>query len=650
MRIRLGLQAKLILGGIGFMLTPMLIVSFFSTIKASSAMESISRNGAANQAQSTADMIQRILLEEIKLATDLSVGNTTIDVGTKMAREGHDGSSQEVEKLSRKLTEAMKRIGKDYETILVADQNGLVYADGCGGASVGTTVQSTDYFGGVRSGKVTLGSVQPSIVTKEPVLPIGAPVFSKEGDFVGCLVVVLKSDFLNGQIADTRVGQTGYVFLVDKGGRIIAHPKKDLILKVNISSVKGMETIAEKMRQGHSGVEEYSVEGIRSLAGFAPVKLTGWSVAATQPLSEGMTLVQSVRNSILVMAGIFLLAAFLVMVFGARETAKPIRFAAEGLGEGAEQVARASMEVSQASQQVARGTLQQAASLEETSSSLKQMSSMTARNAENAARANAYMEEAMTTVDEASRSMAGLTASMQEISGASEEIGNIIKTIDEISFQTNLLALNAAVEAARAGEAGAGFAVVADEVRRLAVRAADAAGNTSILIQKTVRKVREGFGLVNQTNTEFRRVADSVAKSGSLITEIAAACREQSQGILQINQAVSDMDQVVRSNAAGAEQSAAAAEQMNAQARQMEEFVGGLVALVKGERGNGDRGERTALYACEGSFPGLDPGSPGSRISAGRLSSADGNSRGTLPGGGPRPLADRSGCLPGNRD
>ncbi|MCU0583737.1 MAG: methyl-accepting chemotaxis protein, partial [Syntrophales bacterium] len=140
--------------------------------------------------------------------------------------------------------------------------------------------------------------------------------------------------------------------------------------------------------------------------------------------------------------------------------------------------------------------------------------------------------------------MTELTQSMEDISKASDETSKIIKTIDEIAFQTNLLALNAAVEAARAGEAGAGFAVVANEVRNLAMRAAEAAKNTSVLIEGTVKKVREGSELVERTGGAFAEVSRSAAKVADLVAEIAAASSEQAQGIDQINKAVAEMDKV----------------------------------------------------------------------------------------------------------
>jgi len=182
------------------------------------------------------------------------------------------------------------------------------------------------------------------------------------------------------------------------------------------------------------------------------------------------------------------------------------------------------------------------------------MASMTKQNAENTTAANHLMISVREAIEKANHAMTELTRSMTDIALASEQTQKIVKNIDEVAFQTNLLALNAAVEAARAGEAGAGFAVVADEVRNLALRATDSAKNTANLIQDIVNKVRGGEKLVTVTNDAFGSVIGSSRKVQELMEEIAAASREQSDGIHQINSAVADMNQVTQQNAANAEE------------------------------------------------------------------------------------------------
>jgi methyl-accepting chemotaxis protein len=298
--------------------------------------------------------------------------------------------------------------------------------------------------------------------------------------------------------------------------------------------------------------------------------------------------IRAVINLIVVSAAVGVVLLWLIIYWAvSRIMIRPINLITEDLNDSADQVASVSGQVSSAGQSLSEGASEQASSLEETSSSLEEMSSMTKLNADNATQADTLMKEANQIIGRANNSMNEVTTSMEEIRKASEETQKIIKTIDEIAFQTNLLALNAAVEAARAGETGAGFAVVADEVRNLAMRAADAAKNTSGLIENTVEKVKGGAENVTRTNEAFTEVAASAAKVGELVSEITAASHEQAQGLEQINKAIAEMDKVTQQNAANAEESASASEQMHAQAEQMRGFVGMLGTLVGGNRKDG---------------------------------------------------------------
>lgn len=205
---------------------------------------------------------------------------------------------------------------------------------------------------------------------------------------------------------------------------------------------------------------------------------------------------------------------------------------------------------------------------------------MTQRNVENAHQAKSTTEETIRSVDEVSRHMEAMSGAMEDITRTSEETGKIIRIIDEIAFQTNLLALNAAVEAARAGEAGAGFAVVADEVRSLAMRVAEAAKNTSSLIERTITSVHRGNELTRLTSEAFRANVVNAGKVGTLVDEIAAASREQANGISQINRSVQEIDRVVQQVSTGSEETASAARLMQDQAEELAAILEELVTLT----------------------------------------------------------------------
>ncbi|MBU4262342.1 MAG: histidine kinase [Proteobacteria bacterium] len=253
------------------------------------------------------------------------------------------------------------------------------------------------------------------------------------------------------------------------------------------------------------------------------------------------------------------------------------------LRSASSQVGMAADQVASSSQTLAEGASEQAASLEETSSSLEEISAMTKQNADNARHANSLMKDSSTLVDRSSDSMLQLTNAMGQIAGTSRETQKVVKTIDEIAFQTNLLALNAAVEAARAGAAGAGFAVVADEVRNLALRAANAAKDTSALIDQSARTIEDGVKLATDCNSNFAEVDQSAKKIAALIAEIATASVEQDSGIDQINTAVAELNYTTQNNAASAEESAAASDELNAQSDRMQETVVLLATLMDGQ-------------------------------------------------------------------
>ena len=229
---------------------------------------------------------------------------------------------------------------------------------------------------------------------------------------------------------------------------------------------------------------------------------------------------------------------------------------------------------------LSHGASRNASSLQDIAAALEELSAMTSRNSDNAGQADSLMQGARGDMLQAGQSMDSVVRAMDEISASGREISHIIKTIDEIAFQTNLLALNAAVEAARAGEAGSGFAVVAEEVRNLATRSAEAAKNTADLIDGTIKNISTGSELVKQAGEGFGRVRQNVDLVGNLLSEVAEASQEQSQGIGQISRSMADMDRVTQDNLLASSQAAGASSDLAGQAEELMDTVNQLSGLV----------------------------------------------------------------------
>ena len=241
--------------------------------------------------------------------------------------------------------------------------------------------------------------------------------------------------------------------------------------------------------------------------------------------------------------------------------------------QNAECVATASSQIAMGNIDLSSRTEEQASALEQTAASMEQLGSAAHQNADNAQQANQLARDASAVAVKGGQVVGQVVDTMKGINDSSRQVVDIIGVIDSIAFQTNILALNAAVEAARAGEQGRGFAVVAAEVRTLAIRSADAARQIKTLIDTSVERVEQGTSLVDQAGATMTEIVASIRRVADIMGEITAASSEQSAGVAQIGEAVTQMDQTTQQNAALVEQSAAAAESLKEQARQLVQAV-----------------------------------------------------------------------------
>jgi methyl-accepting chemotaxis protein len=486
------------------------------------------------------------------------------------------GDTAYVQKIAKETVK-----GAFVNVLTIADKTGKVVGRGHSD-KVGDSVLGQVNVKKALAGEASAGVEEGTVIKFS--MRAGHPI-RLEGQVVGSITagVDLSSDTKFVDLIKQTMGLECTIFHGDTrvSTTIVREGKRAVGTKMDNPRV--LEAVLQQGKTFHSinqimGADYNTVYWpMRDLEGkIVGMLFIGKDQAEVRKLQEGMYLIVGA-----VVLGIVLLMA-IAAFFIARSIAGPIQRVSGGLLESTGRIGSVSAQVSASSKMLSDGASQQAAAIEETSSSLEEMSSMTQHNAENAGQADGLMQQVGQFVGQANESMGKLSASMTEITKASEETQKIVKTIDEIAFQTNLLALNAAVEAARAGEAGAGFAVVAEEVRNLAKRAAESARNTASLIEGTVRKVKDGSGLMTGTREAFGKVAESASKVAGLLAEIAAASKEQSQGIAQVNSAVGDVDKVTQQNAATAEESAATVVELTSQAGQMKSHVEELLRLIGG--------------------------------------------------------------------
>ena len=344
------------------------------------------------------------------------------------------------------------------------------------------------------------------------------------------------------------------------------------VLETILEPLRAVEDVAKELTEGnlHSTLEYRSEDEIGRLAHSMrkSIRILGSYVddigRAMKLFAEGNFDVQPEVEWKGDFVGI--LDSFMMFEKSIADTIKGIQNVSNEVSSAAEQVASSSNDL-------ADGATNQAAVVEELTATVAGVSEQVERNSQSAKEISVRVDELGNAILESNGKMHEMVDSMNEISDASKEIDKIIATINEIASQTNLLALNASIEAARAGEAGRGFAVVANQVNVLADQSAQAAKESSALIESSVRAVEKGMVIAGQTATQLEAVADSSKMITEEVTNIAETLETQTSEIQQINEGIEQINDVVQTNSATAEECAASSEEMSSEAENLREMI-----------------------------------------------------------------------------
>lgn len=460
--------------------------------------------------------------------------------------------------------------------------------------TMGVNLSQRDYFPPAVRGELTTSELFFSDVLDKNIFVFASPVFTQgwTGEVSGVLIFAVAAEEISDRVAANlkELGQTADAYFVNAEGIIQTKPLRAdglVVLESEIESqaVSALSGPLSNREWGFywTGIFE-DFNGLQALGTARVLDLGGmpFGMIVTVSADEIYGSIYSLRNIMIIVCSVVVILVILIGWLFSVSITKPILHAVRNLGEGSQQINAASGQIASASHQLASAASEQAASVAETSSTLEESSSVVKQTTENTRQAAQLSGLARNAADKGNSEMSEMTGSITEIRRSSEQMGKIIKVIDEIAFQTNILALNAAVEAARAGEAGMGFAVVAEEVRNLAQRSAQAAKDTSAIIETNIRLSQHGSEVVRRVADALGDIVAQTKKVNELMDEIAAASQEQTQGISQIAKAISQIEQTTQENSATAEEAAASAEELSAQANSVKDIVMQLVRLVNG--------------------------------------------------------------------
>jgi len=507
-----------------------------------------------------------------------------------------------------------------YIELMYAGKSGKAY----NGAGETFDVSGAEHYIRSMAGERYVSSPTPVEGADQMIMTYSVPIVNEDA-VTGVLIMTTDGYELSDIVSDITYAKTGYAFIIDGEGVMLAHPDREMVRTQdrtlekaeNDPAQKGLADMMHVMIEGMSGIGEYTYKGVTKYAGYAPIKGTKWSMALTAPRDEVFEGIERLQQVLLLAAIILAVVSVFAALMIADRLHKPIlklTRAAEKFSTGdldveldvhqkneigvlagafsaiavnmsnilrsiynaSEQVAAGSKQIADSGAHLAQGSTEQASALEELSASVEQLASQTRANASSASEANELANTARSLAERGNEKMGNMLKAMAEIDQSSANINRIIKVIDDIAFQTNILALNAAVEAARAGEHGKGFAVVAEEVRNLAAKSAAAAKETSGLIEDSSKSVSSGSKLARETAEALERIVSEVSRVAALVNGISVSSGEQSSGIEQINQGLMQISRVVQSISATSQQSAAATKQLTAQADALRQQVAGF--------------------------------------------------------------------------
>ncbi len=524
----LKLGTKFLIGGILVVAIPIIVIGMVSVYQATENTFKDKKEDMTVISESLAGALEIGMHEQLFTIKNISYSNSLIAAAEKVAKEGEAKSQQETALAEKELIKIKKAEGDRLSSTNLVGKNGIFLVSSDIKTFKGTNVSKREYFIKALNGTPNVGSVVVSVTTGRVVCTSASPIYSSTGkDITGVVIMSLELKFFSDIFDKMKIGKAGFAYIVDKNGFYITHPVKDKILKENISQIKGMEAVAELVKQGKSGIMEYTVEGVRKVAAVSPVQITGWSVVSSVPVEELYASARYTRNVIIAIGLTFLILASLLFFFFARSLTRPLIH----LVGAAEKIAAGDMAV----EVTAQNRQDEIGGLARAFTGMIQSLKDKAQIAQKIASGDLTVEAApLSDADALGNAFSTMVAkNRQQIQEIVEGVNVLASSGSEIMASVSQLTSGAAETSTAVSET----TTTVEEVKQTTDVNSQKAKHVAELGQKSVEISQTGLKSIEDTINGMNRIKEQVESIADMVVRLS----EQSQAIGEIIATVNDL-------------------------------------------------------------------------------------------------------------
>lgn len=587
---------KLIFGGCLVVLLPLLIVGYLSVSKSTDALLNLGYTNAVERATNLARIVETTMDLQGETAMGFANGRDVIDTLDAVRRNGVDGAAADIAALRNGMKKKFGLLDEHFLGIFVTDADGLMLTGelASGKEYKGANVSSRDYFQKAKSSKSpVVGEIVRSKTTGKIIYVACAPVQADDGSFLGIFAMSIKAEAMIELVSGRKIGETGYAYMVNSQGLLIAHPKADLILneKMNLKSLEGMEEIARQMLAGKSGTEAYVFRGVDKVAGFAPVTSKNWSLAITQDKDEFLAAPRSIRNSLILIIVITQVIVGFLVFFASRQITVPINKAVVGLKDIAQGEGDLTMRLQILSQDevgemsrwfnifieqlhgIIRQVAENAARVATSSSSLASVSGNLLESAENTSQRAVNVATAS---EEMNANLTSVAAAMEQsatnvnmVASAAEEMTSTITGIAENTEKARSVSGEAVGQARSAAEKMTALGSAADKIGKVTETITEISEQTNLLaLNATIEAARageagKGFAVVaNEIKELAKQTAEATLDIKTLIDDVQNTTKSTGMEIDQISTIITGVNEIVATIATAVEEQSATTQEI----------------------------------------------------------------------------------------